>query len=73
MSEIQYSVEVKDVEKHFKVYMDKGSTLKERAIFHNRNRHENRQILDGISFEIPKGQAVPSEYVVIAGISITIT
>ena len=38
--------------------MDKGSTLKERAIFHNRNRHENRQILDGISFEIPKGQAV---------------
>lgn len=23
MSEIQYSVEVKDVEKHFKVYMDK--------------------------------------------------
>lgn len=27
MSEIQYSVEVKDVEKHFKVYMDKGSTL----------------------------------------------
>ena len=33
MSEIQYSVEVKDVEKHFKVYMDKGSTLKERAIF----------------------------------------
>ena len=52
MSEIQYSVEVKDVEKHFKVYMDKGSTLKERAIFHNRNRHENRQILDGISFEI---------------------
>ena len=39
MSEIQYSVEVKDVEKHFKVYMDKGSTLKERAIFHNRNRH----------------------------------
>ena len=48
MSEIQYSVEVKDVEKHFKVYMDKGSTLKERAIFHNRSRHENRQILDGI-------------------------
>ena len=53
MSEIQYSVEVKDVEKHFKVYMDKGSTLKERAIFHNRTRQENRQILDGISFEIP--------------------
>ena len=63
MSEIQYSVEVKDVEKHFKVYMDKGSTLKERAIFHNRNRHENRQILDGISFEIPKGQAVGLNWV----------
>ena len=34
MSEIQYSVEVKDVEKHFKVYMDKGSTLKELSLIH---------------------------------------
>ena len=58
MSEIQYSVEVKDVEKHFKVYMTREARSRNVQIFHNRNRHENRQILDGISFEIPKGQAV---------------
>ena len=55
---MQYAVEVTDVEKHFKVYMDKGNTLKERVIFVQRNRYDNRQILNGISFKIPKGQAV---------------
>lgn len=54
----QYSVEVTDVEKHFKVYIDKGNTLKERVIFVQRNRHEDRQILNGITFQIPRGQAV---------------
>lgn len=57
-TDMQYSVQVTDVEKHFKVYMDKGNTLKERVIFLQRNRYENRQILNGISFKIPKGQAV---------------
>lgn len=32
--------------------------LKERIIFANRNKYEKRQILNGISFDIPKGQAV---------------
>lgn len=51
-------IEVIDVSKYFKVYMDKGDTLKEKVIFKNRNYHENREILKGISFTIPKGQAV---------------
>jgi len=51
-------IEVRDVEKHFKVYKDKGETLKERVIFTKRNRYENRTVLNGISFQIPKGQAV---------------
>lgn len=51
-------IEVKDVTKSFKVYMDKGNTFKERFIFRNRNRHEIREILKGISFQIPRGQAV---------------
>ena len=47
---VDYAIRVKDVEKYFKVYMDKGNMLKERIIFANRN--------NGISFDIPKGQAV---------------
>ena len=55
---VDYAIRVKDVEKYFKVYMDKGNMLKERIIFANRNKYEKRQILNGISFDIPKGQAV---------------
>lgn len=51
-------IEVKDVRKHFKVYMDKGDTLKEKVIFSKRNKYENREILKGISFQVPKGQAI---------------
>lgn len=58
MMDTEYSIEVKDVKKHFKVYMDKGATLKERMLFSRRNAHENRQILNGISFSVPRGQAV---------------
>ena len=52
------SIVVDNVVKNFKVYLDKGATLKERVISVKRNRYEVRQILDGISFSIPKGQAV---------------
>ncbi len=54
----QNSIEVKNVKKHFKIYMDKGDTLKEKVIFRQRNKYENREILKGISFDVPKGQAV---------------
>ena len=40
----QYVIEVKDVVKSFKVYMDKGATLKERVLFRKRNQYEERQI-----------------------------
>ena len=54
----QKVIEVCDVGKTFKVYFDKGSMLKEKLIFSKRNRFENREILRGISFSVPKGQAV---------------
>lgn len=57
MSE-QNIIEVRDVGKSFKVFFDKGSTLKERVIFAKRNKYENREILRNISFKISKGQAV---------------
>lgn len=54
----RYAIEVNNVVKSFKVYSDKGSTLKERMIFWKRNAHENRQVLKGISFKVEKGQAI---------------
>lgn len=51
-------IEVRDVKKKFKVYYDKGHTLKERAISVKRNKYEEREILKGISFGIKRGEAV---------------
>ena len=52
------AIEVKNLTKKFKVFFDKGSQLKERILFRNRNRYEERWVLNGISFEVKKGEAV---------------
>lgn len=52
------AIEVRDLKKNFKVYFDKGRELKEKLLFKNRNRYEERWVLKGISFEIKKGEAV---------------
>jgi ABC-type polysaccharide/polyol phosphate transport system ATPase subunit len=51
-------ISVKDVEKKFKIYYDKGQTFKERLLFRNRNHYEERLVLKGISFDVEKGQAI---------------
>lgn len=51
-------IEVKNVRKKFKIFYDKGSSLKERILFTKRNRYEERWVLNGISFEIKKGEVV---------------
>lgn len=58
MNNIDSVIEVRDVKKKFKVYYDKGHTLKERAISVKRNKYEEREILKGISFDIKRGEAV---------------
>lgn len=52
------AIEVKDLTKKFKVYYDKGTNLKEKLLFRNRNRYEERNVLNGISFSIKKGETV---------------
>lgn len=52
------AIEVRDVRKYFKVYMDKGHMLRERIIHFNRNRYERREVLKGISFDVKKGESV---------------
>ena len=44
-------ISVKDVYKGFKIYYDRGHTLKEKLIYHN-SKYSYREVLKGISFEV---------------------
>jgi ABC-2 type transport system ATP-binding protein len=52
------AIRVNDVNKKFKIYYDKGQSFKEKLLFQNRNYHENRWVLRGVSFEVKRGEAV---------------
>ena len=54
----EYAIEVQNVTKYFKSYTDKGNMLREKLIHIGRNKYEKRIILDNISFNIKKGEAV---------------
>lgn len=51
-------IEVKNVKKKFKVYHDKSYGLKERVLFAKRNQYEERWVINGISFDVKRGQAI---------------
>lgn len=51
-------ITVNHVTKDFKIYFDKGQSLKEKLIFWKRNRHEKREVLNNISFSIKKGESI---------------
>lgn len=52
------AIEVKNIHKSFKIYYDKGATIKEKILFKNRNRYEEHQVLKGIDLKISKGEVV---------------
>lgn len=54
----EYVIEVNHVSKDFKVYFDKGYTLKERMLFWQRNRCEMRHVLKDINLKVKKGECV---------------
>jgi len=58
MSDNQVAIKVTNLAKNFKVYYDKGRSLKDVILFRNRNRHDVRQVLRGVTFDIKKGEAV---------------
>lgn len=58
MMDSNNAIEVKNLKKKYKVYLDKGNQLKERILFSKRNRYEERWVLNGISFDIKKGEAI---------------
>lgn len=51
-------IRVEDVQKSFKVYHDKGYSLKEKILFWHRNDYEIRWVLRGINFSVAKGEAI---------------
>lgn len=51
-------IEVNNITKKFKVYFDKGNSLKEKVIFKKRNKYEERWVLKGVSFSVKKGEAI---------------
>ena len=52
-------ISVKNVKKGFKIYYDKGHTLKERLLFFkSRNAFTKHEVLKGVSLDIKKGDVV---------------
>ncbi len=52
------AIDVDNVRKRFRSYQDKAASLKERFISPSRTRHKDVTVLDGISFQVRKGEAV---------------
>jgi len=51
-------ITIQNVAKKFLIYHDKAKTLKEKILFKERNRYEKRWVLNDISFEVQKGEAI---------------
>lgn len=52
------AIKVTDVYKSFKVYSDRGYSFKEALLFSKRRKYENHDVINGISFEVKKGEAI---------------
>lgn len=52
------AIEVKNVTKSFRLFYDKPTTLKERLVFWNKKKADERVILDEISLNVKKGETV---------------
>ena len=52
------AISVENISKRFKVYFDKGTSLKEKVLFQSRRRYEERTVLEDISFQVKKGEAI---------------
>ena len=52
------AIELNNVRKKFKVYYDKGTSIKDKLLFWSRNKYEENWVLNDISFNIKKGEAV---------------
>ncbi|MCL2214231.1 MAG: ABC transporter ATP-binding protein [Treponema sp.] len=51
-------ITVKNAAKKFLIYHDKALTLKEKILFKERNHYEERWVLNDVSFDVQKGEAL---------------
>lgn len=51
-------IKVENIEKSFRVFYDKGRSMKEVVLFRNRRKYENREVLRDINFSVDKGEAI---------------
>lgn len=52
------AIVVDHVSKSFKIYKDRSNTMMETLLFWKRQKHEDRKVLNDISFTVNKGEAV---------------
>ena len=51
-------IEVTNITKNFKVYYDRGKSIKEFILRKGKGRYQKREVLKGISFSVKKGEAI---------------
>lgn len=51
-------IDVRDVKKMFRVYRDRGNTLRDRFLTAGRGKYQKHWVLNGISFQVSRGEAV---------------
>ena len=51
-------IEVRNVSKKFRVYSDRGHSLKEKMLSLRRNRYEEKQVIKDISFDVRRGESI---------------
>ncbi len=58
MNQARNAIEINKVTKNFKLFYDKPTTLKERLVFWNKKKADERVILEDVSVDIKKGETV---------------
>lgn len=51
-------ISVNNISKKFRVFYDRGASLKDMSISSKRRKHEIHTVLDGISFQVRRGEAI---------------
>ena len=52
------AIEIENLKKSFRIYADRGQSLKEKLLSAERRRYQERTVLDGISLTVEPGEAI---------------
>lgn len=52
------AIEIQNLTKSFRIYADRGQSLKEKLLSADRRRYQTRQVLDGVSLTVEAGEAI---------------